>query len=666
MLSRRKKYVYGLLALFVIFSSLLVAPVHAATFTSPSQIINLTDGSQAETYALDSWVVKNGPGDYEMWYTRLSTDQDLFGILDAIKPFVTQQFIDDLASLNLEGLFTYFADIAGGEDFDTLWNLVSNTKTIVGYATSTDGVNWTVINDEVMTLGSSVWNSVAAPRVVKNASDDYEMWFTHGSTSLTKAEFQSLLLDLADSGTRKAATLSLLESTRSIVGYATSTNGQSWEVAADDVLPVGTAGIWDSTSAGSVIKDSTSGDYEMWFTTLATDLTEEDLDSILADPLSYGIDDLRNLVNGTSSNIGYATSNDGETWVVVTPTAVSSGTGLWDSVATPSVVKQDGNYEMWFTRLDTDLATDDLQSLLDIALALKPALADLWDAYDPENLDGFLVALEDFLANQIDDLRAVFSDTSTVIAYATSTDGQTWQIATEPDVVGPVTSPWGSVALPCVVLDAGVYEMWYTGGTDILDLTFLVELLQGEFSMLRYASSTSPSIDLNQVTGWNFIGLPLVPPSPATVDVLDGIMDELQTIWTFNAATATWSYYTTISGAPQGTLAELSLGEGYWMQLISPATLSVSGTPPNLPFSISLVSDWNLISIPSNPASSSIELVLADILSNVQTVWHFNASSATWSYYTTISGAPQGGLTEMTPGNAYWIQMTVPDTLVID
>lgn len=667
MLRRYDKLLPVLIAIFAITLTLPKSPLSAVTFESPADTVNLTEGAQTETYALDSWVVKNGPDNYEMWYTRIKTDLDLFGILDGIKPFITQQLIDDLTSLNIEGLLDYFADIAGGEDFDTLWDLFGNSTTVVGYATSSDGTNWTVIDDEVLSLGNSFWNSVVAPRVVKNSDSDYEMWYTHGNTSLTKQEFQDLLLDLADSGTRKDAILALLDSTRSVVSYANSSDGQTWNTLADNVLPSNESGVWSSTLAGSVIKNSAS-DYEMWFTNAATDLTEEDLDAILADPLSYGIDDLIDLIDGTTADIGYATSSDGQDWTVVTPTAISIDNGVWNSVATPSVIKQDGNYEMWFTRLDTNLISEDLQTLLDIILALKPDLADLWDAYDPDDLEGFLNALEDFLVNKIDDLRNLLSNTSTVIAYATSTDGQNWQVEPEPDILGPVASPWGSVGLPCVILDEGIYEIWYTGGSDTLNSQFVVDLLQGTFPMLKYTTSVpdSTEVAIEQFSGWNFIGLPVLPPSLATVDVLDSILDELQTVWTYDALTATWSYYTTIPGAPQGGLIELDLGEGYWVQVDNPATLTLSGTEPEYPFSIELAGDWNLISMPKTPTPSSIEDVLTDILDNVQTVWHYDASTATWSYFTTISGAPQGSLTEINEGNAYWIQMTAPDTLIID
>jgi hypothetical protein len=152
----------------------------------------------------------------------------------------------------------------------------------------------------------------------------------------------------------------------------------------------------------------------------------------------------------------------------------------------------------------------------------------------------------------------------------------------------------------------------------------------------------------------------------ATADVLNNILTDVRTVWTYNAATGLWSYYTTISGAPQGTLTELTVGEGYWIELTAATTLTVSGALPSLPFSIDLVTGWNLISIPDPSGSIATIDVLTDIMGSVQTVWTYNALTGVWSYYTTISGAPQGTLLEMTAGHAYWIEMTADATLIIN
>ncbi len=477
-------------------------PISAIPFDQTPEAVAITDGVQLETYVVDSCVIKNGPNDYQMWYTHINTNLDLFGILDGIKPVITQQLIDHLTGMDIIGLMSDISNIAAGADFDALWELFGESRPVVGYATSTDGKAWTVVDDEVFTLGSGLWNLPAAPRIIKNSSTDYQIWYTHAKTNLTKTAFQNLLVDLNDSATRKSAILSLLDSTSNVVGYATSTNGLIWTTGADAIVNPGGTGIWDSTIAGSVIKNS-STDYQMWFTHAATDMTEADLDTILADPASFDINDFIQLANDVAVFIGYATSTDGQTWSVVNPSVLSGGVGVWNSVGSPNVIKVGTKYKMWFSRLETNLTSSDIQTLLDTIVALKPDLSSLWTVYNSGDYTVFVNALEDFLANKITDLRGILSDTRTVIAYATSSDGQVWQHITDPTLTGPSTSPWGSVSVSSVIVDAGVYEMWYIRGTGELNAQFLVDLLQGTYHPLVYERSSPRALTVSGITASN-------------------------------------------------------------------------------------------------------------------------------------------------------------------
>jgi hypothetical protein len=55
--------------------------------------------------------------------------------------------------------------------------------------------------------------------------------------------------------------------------------------------------------------------------------------------------------------------------------------------------------------------------------------------------------------------------------------------------------------------------------------------------------------------------------------------------------------------------------------------------------------------------------VLVDIIGDVAIVWYYDGATTTWYYF--IPDGPQN-LTEMAEGNAYWIEMTAPNTLTID
>jgi hypothetical protein len=91
-------------------------------------------------------------------------------------------------------------------------------------------------------------------------------------------------------------------------------------------------------------------------------------------------------------------------------------------------------------------------------------------------------------------------------------------------------------------------------------------------------------------------------------------------------------------------------------------TITVTAAPAA--DTISLEAGWNLISLWLIPANTSIEVVTADILDNLDNrsgVWAYDAQTGWHSYR---PGAPPD-LTEMTTGWGYWIKMNATDTLPV-
>ncbi len=77
---------------------------------------------------------------------------------------------------------------------------------------------------------------------------------------------------------------------------------------------------------------------------------------------------------------------------------------------------------------------------------------------------------------------------------------------------------------------------------------------------------------------------------------------------------------------------------------------------------ISLVSGWNLISLPLIPENTSISAVLADVLTDVLKVWSYAEATGTWLSY--VPGGPPS-LTTMEDGEGYWIEMSDNVTLTV-
>jgi len=134
----------------------------------------------------------------------------------------------------------------------------SGTVASIGYATSTDGVNWTKHSSGSPVLGygnAGTWDSLAVryPAVVKISDTDYRMWYTGQNVSST--------------------------SSAPMIGYATSSNGIVWSkyynpdragnplyAESSPVIWNGAPGSWKAQKAfgAAVIKDGSF--FRMWFT----------------------------------------------------------------------------------------------------------------------------------------------------------------------------------------------------------------------------------------------------------------------------------------------------------------------------------------------------------------------------------------------------------------
>jgi hypothetical protein len=659
-----------LLLVVLPLASLALLVQAAVPWTKYLGSLSLLNGVSDEPYVMDAWVIKDG-ATYKMWYTHSRTDMDIATMAGDLTTIISSPLISALANLDLAGLLGGMADIGDTQEkMDALWDFMIGTTTVVGYAESTDGVDWNVVNDEVLAGASDTLESVGFPCVI-NDGGTYKMWFTHSVTSLDKGGLQSILQDLDDPDLNvvRDALIDLMDSISTAIGYATSTDGIDWGIPQYNVFSGTGSGIWDSVATPCVINDS--GTYKMWYTYADTSLTASDIDNILASMGYFTIDDLMGILDNTRTVIGYTESADGINWGSTSVVLAGSG-GIWDSVAFPCVIKNGSTYEMFYGNATTDLTPASIEALINEIQALKPDILSLWDSLASGDWNAFLTDLDAFFGDPgaippvpgaFDPVLPYLANTGGVIGHAASSDGTSWDIQNPINLVGAGGSPWSSVGAPCVIYNSGVYEMWYVQGIEFLTAQNIASLLDGTILPLGYASY-EVSIDL--VSGWNFIGLPRTPASTAIGDVLAGIINDVRTVWTYDAATGLWTYYTTIQGAPQGGLTNMTEGKGYWIELINPATLIISGAEPFLPYDIDLVVGWNLISIPETPSPSAIEDVLSGIIANVRTVWTYDAATGLWTYYTTIQGAPQGGLTNMTEGKAYWIEMTAPDMLTIN
>jgi len=172
----------------------------------------------------------------------------------------------------------------------------------IGYATSADGISWTMHPTPVLTGGAAgSWDSGAGVFFQKVIREDgtYKMWYC-GARWLGDPEK---------------------------IGYATSTDGINWvKYVGNPVMATGGA-AWEAGGYGGCVIMSVPGGYKMWYAGLNA--------------------------AGSGNKIGYATSVDGITWVrdnANNPILDAGAAGQWDdgSVAVCEVLRIGGQYYLWY------------------------------------------------------------------------------------------------------------------------------------------------------------------------------------------------------------------------------------------------------------------------------------------------------------------------------
>ena len=181
-----------------------------------------------------------------------------------------------------------------------------------------------------------------------------------------------------------------------------------------------------------------------------------------------------------------------------------------------------------------------------------------------------------------------------------------------------------------------------------------------ELSFTTLASDTV-MYDLPLSPGWNLVSLPLIPNSIDIEDILAGIMHHLVTAWAYDDLTKEWSNYNPL--AIINSLNEMNDGDGYWVRVTIPCTLTIQGEQPTFPYEVILYPGWNLVGLPFLSDSKPIEEILADIMPELITVWAYDGSAEVWSNYN--PEAIVNTLNEMDDGIGYWLRVTNPCTLTI-
>ncbi|UCF08626.1 MAG: hypothetical protein JSW28_02755 [Thermoplasmata archaeon] len=179
-----------------------------------------------------------------------------------------------------------------------MWYFNYDNNARIGYAYSSDGINWTKYSDNPVLEGggNNGWDdeSVEYPEVIYS-NGLFRMWYSGRDTT-----------------------------DKYRIGYATSADGINWtKSSSNPVLDLGSVGEWDNYYVHSPTVIFDGGSYHMWYS---------------------GND-------ASTYRIGYATSPDGITWIKSenNPVLDIGTSGSWDDVhiASPEVIREESVYKMW-------------------------------------------------------------------------------------------------------------------------------------------------------------------------------------------------------------------------------------------------------------------------------------------------------------------------------
>ena len=158
---------------------------------------------------------------------------------------------------------------------------------------------------------------------------------------------------------------------------------------------------------------------------------------------------------------------------------------------------------------------------------------------------------------------------------------------------------------------------------------------------------------LSLSSGWNLISLPLQPVDTTISSVLLGVAGAYQIVWGYPSMG--WQFYDP-NDQTDSKLAAMAAGNGYWINMASPQTLTVLGSTP--PSSLPLVQGWNLVGYNGTSCAAAMK-ALSSLGSALQVSWSYVGQA--WQVYD--PNDPAGStLSRFCPNNGYWIKVNKAKT----
>jgi hypothetical protein len=321
---------------------------------------------------------------------------------------------------------------------------------------------------------------------------------------------------------------------------------------------------------------------------------------------------------------------------------VCTGRGVVDITVTPSGKDPLTLNNIVPSRLHSDMVSINQEKVLEVTI-VAPADGAAFNVTDEFDVTAYVENISSLNATNVE--LTISIDRYAVLKageYATRTVGAldsgatsvnyTWTVNCTGDGFSRITvSPSGKVGGEAIPADA------LTPAT--------ITVRQGVFD--------EASIGL--VEGWNLISLPLIPLDSDIDVVLAGIVDQVISVWHWDAATEDWDTF--VPGVPSD-LDSMVDGKAYWINMgAANQTLNLAGTEmpegAGVPPTYDVVPGWNMVGV-----KATNNVTAADYLDGTDYVRIYWYENGTWF---TIPGPPYND--PMVPGRGYWVAFTAPGTI---
>ena len=169
---------------------------------------------------------------------------------------------------------------------------------------------------------------------------------------------------------------------------------------------------------------------------------------------------------------------------------------------------------------------------------------------------------------------------------------------------------------------------------------------------------TEYTVSVALESGYNMISLPLNDTSVTNASLLIAqIGANCTEVFKWNKTSQGWESYNQYM--PPAAAFDIGGGEGYFMSMSGPATVEFRGMGWESPFTISLVTGYNTISLPVNDTSvTNASLLIAKIGANCTEIFKWNKTSQGWESYNQYM--PPAAAFDIVCGDGYFMSMVGP------